>query len=99
MRCAECRNTQRSTPRWFFNAGAASFAGKACSLPESEPITEDIDYDPETNLFYLTSILNKEIFSIDEDGRTKVFAKTPDHWPMMAVKIDAHRRILWCLIT
>jgi hypothetical protein len=77
------------------NAGATSFADKAFSLPGSEPIPEDIDYDPETKLFYVTSVLNKEIFSIDEDGRTMVFAKTLDYWPMMAVKIDAHRRILW----
>jgi hypothetical protein len=28
-------------------------------------------------------------------GQTKLFAGAPDQWPMMALKIDSRRRILW----
>jgi hypothetical protein len=28
-------------------------------------------------------------------GRAKVFAKAPDGWPMMALKVDSRRRLLW----
>ncbi len=37
-------------------------------------IAEDIDYDPRTKLFYLTSVLGKSIVSVDPEGHSKVFA-------------------------
>lgn len=77
------------------NSSAISVARKVLLLPETALIPEDIDYDPKAKLFYVTSVFSKEIFSIDADGRARVFAKAPDHWPMMAIKIDTRHRVLW----
>jgi hypothetical protein len=32
---------------------------------------------------------------VDAEGHARSFAKAPDDWPMMALKIDARRRVLW----
>jgi hypothetical protein len=66
-------------------------------FPMREPglIPEDIDYDPVSRRFYVTSVVKQEILALDLKGHSRVFARAPDAWPMMALKIDARRRILW----
>jgi hypothetical protein len=56
---------------------------------------EDLDYDAETKTFLVTSILEKKIVRIGTDGVQRDFASAPDGWPMLAVKIDAQRGIVW----
>jgi hypothetical protein len=75
------------------NTTSVSVASKAFSLPVVVP--EDIDYDLTTRRFYITSVLNKEILEVDADGHARVFAKAQEDWPMMALKIDVRRRLLW----
>ena len=77
------------------NSSAVSIASKVFSLPETALIPEDIDFDPAARIFYVTSVFSKEIFAIDTSGHARVFAKSPDNWPMMAVKVDARRQVLW----
>ena len=77
------------------NLTSISRASKACSLGDSTLLPEDIDYDPETKRFYISSVLRKELLTSDMQGNTHLFAEAPDHWPMMALKIDREHRILW----
>jgi hypothetical protein len=77
------------------NTTSVSVAVKAFSLPATVLVPEDIDYDPATKRFYVTSVLNKEILEVDAGGHARSFAKAPDDWPMMALKIDARRHVLW----
>lgn len=58
-------------------------------------LPEDIDYDPGSRRFFVTSILQKKIVTIDARGTERDFAASPEHWPMVALKIDPKRRTLW----
>jgi len=91
----------RSTERYrAIHAAMAANDGKIAAAElfkfHGDPlIPEDIDYDSAAHRFYVTSVLKKQILSLDMSGREKVFAKAPDGWPMMAVKVDSPRRLLW----
>jgi hypothetical protein len=77
------------------NTASVAVASRMFAFPREAEIPEDVDFDPSAKLFYLSSAASKEIFTIDRNGRAKVFAEAPDHWPMMALKVDARRRRLW----
>lgn len=77
------------------NDSSKSVATKVFGLADKELLPEDIDYDATTRLFYITSVLKKEILAVDITGNAHVFALSPDTWPMMAVKVDAQNHLLW----
>jgi hypothetical protein len=77
------------------NDANKSAATKVFGLADAGLLPEDIDYDATTKLFYITSVLKKEILAVDMTGNARVFAMGPDKWPMMALKIDAQRHLLW----
>lgn len=70
-------------------------ATQAFALEDAELNPEDIDYDPNNQLFYITSVLKKVILAVTITGQTRVFATSPDAWPMMALKVDSKRNLLW----
>jgi len=59
------------------------------TLPERDLLPEDIAYDNKTRRFLIGSVTKCEI--VTADGR--IFAKA--NWPVMALRVDARRRILW----
>ena len=77
------------------NETPVSTAVPAFALVESGLVAEDIDYDPRGRRFYVSSILKGKILAVDRKGRAVDFVKAPDPWPMIAVKIDTRRRLLW----
>jgi hypothetical protein len=77
------------------NVTTKSTAGEVFRLQSTTRIPEDIDYDAETKHFYISTVLGKQILQLDMSGHMKLFASAPDQWPMMALKIDSHRRVLW----
>jgi len=81
--------------RMIANTTAVSRSTEAFSLTDPGSLPEDIDYDPATKLFYLTSVLEKKIISVDAEGHAHLFAEAPDSWPMMALKVDPRRHLLW----
>lgn len=86
---------QRIHARMTANGAVISAAGELFGLQPAARIPEDIDYDSAQKIFYLTTVLGRQILQVDMTGRSKEFASSPDHWPMMAIKIDARRRVLW----
>lgn len=58
-------------------------------------LPEDIDYDARTKSFLVTSVLEKKTIRMAMDGRQTDFARAPDRWPMLALKIDARRGVVW----
>ena len=64
-------------------------------MPEPGMVPEDIDYDPSTRKFYLTSVMNHTVLACATDGGCRVFVRARDPWPMMALKVDSHHRTLW----
>jgi hypothetical protein len=77
------------------NETVVAAASKVFPLSAPDFIPEDIDYDAATRQFYITSILKNEILFLDTAGKSSTFARAPDPWPMLALKIDSRRRILW----
>jgi hypothetical protein len=70
-------------------------ASSAVTVADPGLLPEDIDYDPETSRFFLSSILKHKIVSVDADGHWTDFAAAPDPWPVQALKIDHQRQLLW----
>jgi hypothetical protein len=77
------------------NGSDISVADKVFELRPEGLIPEDIDFDPATQLFYITSVLEQKIISVNMKGLAGLFAESPDHWPMMAIKVDSPRHLLW----
>jgi hypothetical protein len=65
------------------------------SISDPTLLTEDVDYDPESKRFLVTSILQKKILAVDGNGHVDDFVQAPDGWPMMAIKVDSRHRLLW----
>jgi hypothetical protein len=67
----------------------------AFRLPDSGLLPEDIDVDPRSQRFFFSSVLEHRIVSSSGAGALMEFAKAPDDWPVMALRIDAQRQRLW----
>jgi hypothetical protein len=77
------------------NTSSVSNAVEVFRLKSSVPVPEDIDYDPAAKRFYLSSVLGKHIVAVDRTGKVTPFAQAPDQWPVMALRIDPARSLLW----
>jgi hypothetical protein len=77
------------------NATSKSTSSEVFRLQSAALIPEDIDYDPDSKHFYISTVLGKQILQLDLAGHSKLFAGAPDQWPMMALKVDTRRRLLW----
>jgi sugar lactone lactonase YvrE len=77
------------------NRDSVSLGSTAFLLSDSGLLSEDVDYDPHTKRFFITSVRKKKIISTDTSGAGTDFAKAPDGWPILAVKVDASRGFLW----
>jgi sugar lactone lactonase YvrE len=77
------------------NRKPLSLAATAFPLSDSSLLAEDIDYDPRTHRFFITSVREKKIVSVSDSGTTSDFATAPDNWPMMAIKVDTPHRLVW----
>jgi hypothetical protein len=77
------------------NRTAISLAKPAFELSDAGWLPEDIDYDPRSKRFFVTSVLKHTIVVLDRTGQQRVFADSPDHWPLLAIKVDSKRRRLW----
>jgi len=77
------------------NGGSISRASEAFRLPDPALLAEDLDYDATSKRFFITSVREKKIVSTDSTGATREFAKAPDDWPMLAIKVDPSRGVLW----
>lgn len=77
------------------NRTSVSRAEPAFTIPDAQLVAEDIDYDPQSKSFLITSILEKKIIRLTSDGNATDFAQSPSHWPMLAIKVDAARKLVW----
>jgi hypothetical protein len=77
------------------NRTAVSRAETAYTLHDPNVLAEDIDYDSQTKSFLITSVLQKKIIRLYEDGHESDFAKSPTGWPMLAIKIDPVHNLVW----
>jgi len=67
----------------------------AFPIPDPGLLPEDIDFDPLSKRFFITSVLQRRIVSTPGEGPLVEFARSPSGWPMLALKIDTQRQLLW----
>jgi sugar lactone lactonase YvrE len=77
------------------NRSPISLGSMAFQLSDSGLLAEDVDYDPHARRFFLTSVREKKIVSTEAGGTSTDFAKAPDGWPMLAIKVDPLRGVVW----
>jgi hypothetical protein len=69
---------------------------KAFSLPDKDLITEGIAYNPKTKIFYISSIHQRKIISVNEKGETRDFSRESDGlWSVSGMRVDSKNQILW----
>jgi hypothetical protein len=67
----------------------------ALMLRDAGLIPEDIDFDPPSKTFFITSVLEKKIVRVTLSGEISLFASSPSGWPMLSIKVDAKRKRVW----
>jgi hypothetical protein len=77
------------------NKGAVSQSETAFTLSDPGILAEDVAYDAHSKTFLITSVLEKKILRVTFDGQATDFAQSPSHWPMLAVKVDSGRNLVW----
>jgi sugar lactone lactonase YvrE len=77
------------------NTTAIAQAETAFTLSDPKILPEDIAYDPRTKTFFITSVLQRKILRITLDGKVTDSTLGPILWPVMAIKIDPDRNVLW----
>jgi sugar lactone lactonase YvrE len=77
------------------NRSLISTGSTAFQLSDPSLLAEDVDYDPNTQRFFVTSVRKKKIVSVEASGASVDFATAPDNWPMLAIKVDPSRRLVW----
>ena len=86
---------QEVLKRFAANETPVSRAETAFVLSDANLLAEDMDYDPLTKSFLMTSVLEKKIVRVSPDGKLRDFAQSPSGWPMLAIKVDAERGRVW----
>ena len=77
------------------NQSAVSLGTLVFRLSDPTLIPEDLDYDPNTKRFFITTVRGKKIITTDLAGTITEFAKAPDDWPLLAIKIDPRHGVIW----
>ena len=77
------------------NRRPVSLGANVFTLADASLLAEDIDYDPGTKRFFITSVREKKIITGDSTGTFRDFAPAPDSWPMLAIKVDSQRGVVW----
>jgi sugar lactone lactonase YvrE len=77
------------------NRSPVSLGSTAFLLPDSGLLAEDVDYDPGSKKFFITSVREKKIISTGTSGASADFARAPDDWSMLAIKVDPKHGVVW----
>jgi hypothetical protein len=77
------------------NRQAVALATVAFEIPDPGLLPEDIDFDPHSRRFVISSVLQHRIVTLAADRPLAELARAPDDWPILAIKIDAERHVLW----
>jgi hypothetical protein len=77
------------------NKTAVGRSELAFTLTDAGILPEDIDFDPQSKTFLITSVLEGKIVRVTASGQISAFATSPSRWPMLAIKVDAQRNRVW----
>jgi len=76
------------------NRISIAIASTAFPLSDAKLLAEDLDYDSHAKQFLVTSVRENKVVAT-ANGVVHDFAKAPDDWPMLAIKIDSKRALVW----
>jgi len=77
------------------NTKPVSRATRILNFRDTGYLPEDIEYDSQERSFLFTSVLQPAIFRLTADGSCRKFAASSSSWPMMAIKIDQRKGLVW----
>lgn len=77
------------------NAVPVTKAQVAMVLADTRLLPEDVDYDPASGSFLITSVLENKVVRVNQAGQVSNFASSPSRWPMLAIKIDSSSGLVW----
>ena len=79
------------------NRAPVSKATTFFTIPDRDALTEDLAYDPRARTFYASSVHRSKIFAIGQDDKLRDFIGEGQDgvWSILALSVDAKRRILW----
>jgi hypothetical protein len=77
------------------NATPISLTTKAIEFPDTSYLVEDIGCDTTSKTFLFTSILKHAVYRLDWKGKCSLFTTSTTGWPVMAIKIDNKRGLVW----
>ena len=77
------------------NLAPVSHTSQAVSISDTGLLPEDVDYDTAGHRFLVSSIREHKIISVTAAGAVSDFAAAPEPWPVMALRIDAARHLVW----
>lgn len=91
------RQFQQLLRRIERNNAPVSRSEKFFALSDTDLLAEDIAYDASRETFYLSSVHHRKIVRRTADGRVSDFIGAGQNgvWAMMALGLDAPRRVLW----
>ena len=81
--------------KFRLNERPVSKAEKAFDLADADLVAEDLDYDAASKSYLITSVLKKKIVRVRERGDATDYAASPSGWPMLAIKVDDKRGLVW----
>lgn len=70
-------------------------AFRVARFEDANLLPEDLDYDALSKSFFVTSVLKNKIVRVRMDGKEADFARAPDGWPMLAIKVDSKQGVVW----
>ena len=77
------------------NKTAVARSEVVLTLADAGLVPEDVDFDPQSKTFLITSVRQRKIVRVASSGQTSLFASSPSGWPMLAIKVDAKHRLVW----
>jgi len=77
------------------NERPVAHAQRAFVISDAGLLPEDLAYDPTTREFLLTSVREARVVTIAPGGNLQTFARAPDGWPMLAVRVDPRHGLVW----
>ena len=78
------------------NARPVGHSTTAFTLHEKGLVPEGLAYDPIEKTFYLGSVYQRKIVSINSSGEARDFSSPADGlWSLMGMRVDPKRRLLW----
>ncbi len=87
---------QNIVRKFAANALPVGSARTILTVPEKGLVAESVAFDAATKTFYVASVAQRKILSVNERGEAKIFAdQNAGILSAMGMKIDAPRRILW----